>query len=152
MTRKPSHDETGVVGFEVLPFLVIVFVIGTLLFAQFWAVLDAKLTTASAAREATRTFVEQPGRSGPNAASSAAVNAGRRVLNGNALTANGTVRPLGNPSLRRCHRISYEARATVPNMALARSAGRAQIEVISRHTEIVDPLRSGLTGRARCIG
>ncbi len=150
--RARERDEAGVVGFEVLPFLVIVFVLGTLVFAQFWAVLDAKLTTASAAREATRTFVEQPGPAGTNAASRQALDAGRRVLTGNQLTSKGTIKPVGSLSLRRCDRVTFEARTTVPNMAPARSANRAQIVVVSRHTEVVDPLRSGLTGKARCIG
>ncbi|HCB36952.1 MAG TPA: hypothetical protein DEP66_01695, partial [Acidimicrobiaceae bacterium] len=54
-------DERGIVGFEVLPFLVLVFMVGTLMFAQSWAVLDAKSATTAAARQAARTFVEQSG-------------------------------------------------------------------------------------------
>lgn len=155
MRRRASgaarRDERGVVGFEVLPFLVIVFVVGTLVFAQAWAVLDAKLTTTSAAREATRTFVEQPSRPGSGAAVKNALEAGRRVLHSTQLTQRGTIKPVGAVSLRRCDRVTFEATVAVPNLAPARSANRAEIVVTSRHTEVVDPLRSGLTGRARCI-
>ena len=43
-----QQDESGLVGAEVLPFVVLVFIVGTLVFTQAWAALDAKLAAAAA--------------------------------------------------------------------------------------------------------
>src|SRR5690606_16127437 len=43
-----------------LPFGILVFVLGSLLVANAWAVIDVKLAMASAAREGARTYVEAP--------------------------------------------------------------------------------------------
>ena len=52
-------NERGFVGgFEVLPFGLLVFVAGSLLFTNAWAVMDGKLAASAAAREAARVFVE----------------------------------------------------------------------------------------------
>ena len=55
-------------GIEVLPFGMLIFVVGTLLVANAWAVVDAKLAVDAAAREAARTFVEGDGRPAGDAA------------------------------------------------------------------------------------
>ena len=47
-------------GIEVLPFGLLTFVVGTLLVANAWGVVDAKLAVTSAAREAVRAYVEAP--------------------------------------------------------------------------------------------
>ena len=53
--------KVGVVGgIEVLPFGFLVFVAGSLLLANAWAVVDAKLAVEAAAREAGRAYVEAP--------------------------------------------------------------------------------------------
>ena len=49
--RERRSDESGVVGLEVLPLLVVVFVVGTLVFAQSWMALDAKIAATAGARE-----------------------------------------------------------------------------------------------------
>ncbi|MEY2465047.1 MAG: hypothetical protein QOH64_3185, partial [Acidimicrobiaceae bacterium] len=57
--RLDWRDEHGqVAGVEALPFGVLLFVVGALLVANAWAVIDAKMATDSAAREAARTYVE----------------------------------------------------------------------------------------------
>ena len=43
-----------------LPFGLLTFVVGTLLVANAWGVVDAKLAVTSAAREAVRAYVEAP--------------------------------------------------------------------------------------------
>ena len=61
MTVPPSRlagDAGQVGGIEVLPFGFLVFISVTLLLANAWAVIDSKLATTSASREAVRTFVE----------------------------------------------------------------------------------------------
>src|SRR5690242_7867104 len=55
------RDETGQVGgVEALAFGVLIFVLGVLVIANAWGVIDAKLAAAGAAREAARAFVEAP--------------------------------------------------------------------------------------------
>ncbi len=51
-------DAGQVGGIEALPFGLLIFVVGTLLIANAWAVVDAKFATDAAARQAVRTFVE----------------------------------------------------------------------------------------------
>src|SRR3954453_7054427 len=63
-THRPAGPrftaEAGMVGgVEVLPFGLLVFVVGSLLIANAWAVVDAKLAVTDAAREAARSYVEQ---------------------------------------------------------------------------------------------
>ena len=53
------RDDRGVVGgVEAIPFGLLLFVAGTLLVANAWAVIDAKMAATSAAREAARTYMK----------------------------------------------------------------------------------------------
>lgn len=60
--RRPRprlrRTESGQAGIEVVPFGLLTFVVATLLVANAWAVLDAKIAVSSAALEATRAYVE----------------------------------------------------------------------------------------------
>ncbi len=149
---KTSSGESGVVGFEVLPFLVLVFMVGSLMFAQFWAVLDAKMVTTAGVRQAVRTFVEQPGKSSVSQARSRAIQAGEDVISANNLSGESAVRAVGSFSLRRCARATFEATHQVPALRLPLGTSSAPISVRSQHSELVDPFRSGLSGRANCVG
>lgn len=142
------RNESGLVGAEVLPFVVLVFVVGTLVFAQAWAALDAKLAAASGAREATRSYVEHPGRASADA-TSAAVSAGTRAISGYSFAGEGAIAALGAPRLRRCERVTFEASVEVPRLALPQ-VRRSPVVVRARASEIVDPFRHGLGGRAPC--
>ncbi len=63
-------------GIEALLFGVLVLVLGTLVVANAWGVIDAKVAAAGAAREATRAFVQTPAGSDPaTVAQAAAVRA-----------------------------------------------------------------------------
>ncbi|MBA2283441.1 MAG: hypothetical protein H0W25_19710, partial [Acidimicrobiia bacterium] len=56
--RRLHRDERGQMGgIEALPFGLLIFVVGALLVANAWAVIDAKLAVTAAAREAARTWV-----------------------------------------------------------------------------------------------
>ena len=143
-----TRNESGLVGAEVLPFVVLVFVVGTLVFAQAWAALDAKLAAASGAREAVRTFVEHPGR-GSADATGAAVVAGTRAISGYPINGDGTIAAVGTPRLRRCERVTFEASLEVTRLALP-NVRRSPTVVRARASEIVDPFRHGLDGRAPC--
>ena len=74
------RDESGqVAGIEVIPFGLLTFVVGTLLVANAWAVVDAKMAVSAAAREATRAYVETPPGADPLARAQAAA---REALRG----------------------------------------------------------------------
>jgi len=146
--RRLRRDERGQVGgIEGLVFGVLVFVFGTLVVANAWGVVDAKLATTSAAREAARAYVEAPsqaqaGRDADDAAREAIVAHGRKWERT-------TLPPVDG--FGRCQRITIEVHYDVPLIAipLLGQAGSG-ITVTSRHSEVVDPYRSGLAGAAVC--
>lgn len=139
-------------GLEGLVFGVLVFVFGTLLVANAWGVIDAKLAATSAAREAARTYVESD--SGSDAAA-AAEDAGK-----SAIEAHGRRRERAEVRVQvddgrfaRCARATAVVRYEVPLIAipLLGQAGNG-LTVTARHAEVVDPYRSGLSGTATCDG
>jgi hypothetical protein len=153
MARFDWRDERGqVAGIEALPFGVLLFVVGALLVANAWAVIDAKMATDSAAREAARTYVEAPdhetGLLDATAAARDAIagqgrDADRLVLHG----------PASADEFTRCNRITFSARYDVPAFALPLIGGFGSgITVTSSHTELVDPFRDGVGGEAACVG
>jgi hypothetical protein len=147
--RRRRRGERGAVGgIEVLPFGVLVFVAGTLLLANTWAVIDAKLAVESAAREAGRAYVEAPdGRQAEADAAAAAADTiaslgrDRRRL-----------RLRGNhPPFVRCAIVEHEASYVVPALTLPFLGGFGSgITVRGRHREVIDPFRSGLGAADRC--
>lgn len=153
MTNRGTRDEAGqVAGIELLPFGVLVFIVGILFFGQIWAVLEAKSAANSAARETTRTFVESVAGAGTAEASAAARAAGMSALIAQGRnTSRATIEPAGPLSLTRCARITFEVSYDVPiiNIPLLSGFGDG-ITVRSRHSEIVDPFRDGLEGALSC--
>lgn len=146
--RRIRRDASGVVGAEVLPFVILVFVGGTLVFAQAWAALDAKIAAVAGAREAARTFVEHRGPRFGDAAD-ASVVAGMQAMSGYRLSGSASVQPVGAVRLRRCERVTFEATREVARLALL--GGRwSPVTASARASEIVDPFRHGLRGRALC--
>ena len=146
---RRARCDRGVVGFELLPFLVLVFVFGILLFAQAWAVIDAKLATSAGAREAARTFVETPADFGDAAAVSAALEAGHRASESHGRPT-AVVRLLDGGSLERCARVTFEATEVIPILRIPLVGGAGSMTVRSTHSEIVDPYRDGLATGAGC--
>lgn len=146
LSRLSSED--GVVGgVEALPFGVLVFVVGTLIIVNAWGVVDAKMTVASAAREAVRAYVESP--PGTNAESRA------RAAAYGTMTAMG--RTARSPSvsltgdLARCTRVTATVAYRIPALRLPWVGGMGAFTARSTASELVDPLRSGLTGEASCV-
>lgn len=147
--RRWDRSEWGQVGgIEGLVFGVLIFVFGTLLVANAWGVIDAKLAATSAAREGARTYVEggsaDDAETGARRAAEAAIVAhGRKVER--------TTVDLSGARFGRCARAVVEVRYQVPLIAvpLLGQAGNG-ITVTSRHAEVVDPYRSGLAGTASC--
>lgn len=144
------RDERGqVAGLEGLLFGVLVFVFGTLLVVNGWSVVDAKSAASAAAREATRVYVES---AVATDADTRATEAGMQAFEGfgRARERAAVARVAG--SLNRCERVVFEASYVVPlvQVPLLGGAGRG-MRISARHSEVVDPYRSGLgAGAAAC--
>jgi hypothetical protein len=131
-----------------LPFGLVVLVVGTLVVANAWAVIDARLVASSAAREAVRTYVETGSdgagawRAAEQAATAVMVDAGRDP-NRFRLEPVAVVRG----ALSRCARVVVVASYEVPALTVPFVGGFADgITVEARASEVVDPYRSGLSG------
>lgn len=145
----PARGEDGFVGgFEGLLFGVLLFVMGTLLLAFAWAVVDTKSATGQAAREAARTYVQ----------ASDAASAAYDVKVAAAQTLQGYGRDPGRARINlmsgtfgRCDRISVAVSYPAPllELPIVGALGRG-VSVSSRQSELVDPYRSGLPGTATC--
>ena len=146
--RRNQEGQVG--GVEAAIFGLLVFVFGTLVVANAWAVIDAKLAANSAAREATRSYVEarsayDAGREAQRAAEEAVTGHGRQVERMDLDRVQG--------GFARCARVTLEVRYRVPLVAVPLLGERGSgFTVASRHSEVVDPYRSGLEGEAACRG
>lgn len=137
-------DERGQGGLEVLPFGFLVLVAGALLVVNVWAVIDAKVATESASREAARAYVEATSAA---AAHDVAVAAARAAIEGHhrdpeAARYDGP----GASAFVRCRRITWTVEYDVPSLTLPfiGGFGPSFITARSAHSEVVDPYRSGL--------
>lgn len=135
-------NERGAVGgFEVLPFGLLVFVAGTLLLTNAWAVIDGTIAASAAAREATRTFAE-------SADERLAVDAAYEAIEGHGRSRErAEVTWAVGPDARRCAVNTVVVRYRVPTLSIPflGAFGSGVIETSGRHTEVVDPYRSGLS-------
>jgi hypothetical protein len=144
-----GRDAGQVGGIEVLPLALLVFVVGTLLVANGWAVVDAKAAAGTAAREAARAFAETPAGMSPSAAWT---RAEARAFDAFAAAGKDPAAAevdasAGGGSVERCARIVVETRYRVPALTVPWVGGLGQgIVVHARHSARVDPFRSGLDG------
>ena len=149
MTAVRCRGDAGQVGgIEALPFGLLIFVVGSLLIANAWAVVDAKFATDAAARQAVRTFVEGVDE---RAARDEAIVAGLAAIEGHGRDPDrANVAAVGTLSLTRCARVTFEAEYEVPALTLpfVGGYGGAPFRVRSTHSELVDPYRSGVPGTA----
>ncbi|MDQ3980429.1 MAG: hypothetical protein M3314_12890 [Actinomycetota bacterium] len=150
MTARLRRDEAGqFAGVEVLPFGLLVFVVGVLVIANAWAVIDAKLAVVSAAREATRAYVESPPDSDPvgraEAAARAAIEAAGRDPSRVTISA-------VEADFSRCGQVRFEVQYPIPRLTVPFLGGYGEgFTATGRHGEIVDPYRSGVpSGSRRC--
>ena len=134
---------------------------GTLLLANAWGVVDAKLAASAAAREAVRAYVEAPetstgsvsqidGAERARAAARAAIAGHGRDPDRLTLDV-----ALDDPArgYSRCNVVTVVVRYPVPAVALPWIGGIGHgFTAVGRHTERVDPLRAGIPGAARCDG
>ena len=150
MTSRLRRDEAGqFAGIEVLPFGLLVFVVGVLVVANAWAVIDAKLAVVSAAREATRAYVESPPDSDPLARAEAAA---RSAMEGAGRDPARLSLTALDADFSRCGQVRFEASYPIPRLTLPFVGGYGEgFTARARHGEIVDPYRSGVpSGGRRC--
>lgn len=149
MTRG-NGEEGQIGGVEGVIFGVLIFVFGTLVLANAWGVIDAKLAAGSAAREATRAFVESRSSSSAGALAEAE-SAARDALAGYGRDPERMVLVPETASLQRCARVSVRVEYPVPLLTIP-AIGRfgRGFTAVGRHAEIVDPFRSGVPGRDAC--
>lgn len=136
-----ASDTGAIGGAEVLAFGFLTFVIGALLVANAWGILDAKIAVTAAAREAARAYVEAP-----SAAEAVALahQAAAATMTGHGRDATVMTGPMIDGAFARCARITATVGYTVPAIALPWIGGLADTTVTGTHSEIVDPYRSGL--------
>jgi hypothetical protein len=157
-TRSPRRpfdwrDDRGQVGgVEVLPFSILIFVVGSLLVLNAWAVVDVKFAVDAATREAVRAFVEAPDEA---TATRRADRAAREAITGHGRDgAKLTVSPVDygdGGSFARCAPVTIRASYPVPALSLPWLGRHGDaFRVSSSHTEVVDPYRSGLRASGSC--
>lgn len=145
------RDDRGqVAGIEAIPFGLLLFVVGALLIANAWAVIDVKMTVAAAAREAARAYVEAPSHDQGREAAESAVRSVLTAHNRNAALA--TVDgPTDASAFTRCNRVSFTVSYPVPAMTLPFIGGFGSgFTVNATHSELVDPFRNDVPGEALC--
>jgi hypothetical protein len=148
MASLRYRDESGqVAGLEALAFGVLVFVLGILMVANAWGVIQAKAAVTAAAHEAARAFVQAPAGSDPfiaarDAALGSIEASGRDPSRTKVLTAG---------SLARCTRIVAQVSYRVPLLPIPLIGGYGNgITATARQSELVDPYRNGIGGEASC--
>lgn len=146
MTGRGDDGFAG--GFEGLLFGLLLFVVGTLLVAFAWGVVDTKSATGEAARQAVRTYVEAGNGS---SAATQATSAADIALAGYGRNPARAKVALVRGGFTRCGRVTISVSYPAPLLELPflGSLGRG-MSVRSQHSELVDPFRSGLGGVATC--
>ena len=141
--RWRRRDEGGqLAGGEALPIGILVFITGVLIVANAWSVVDAKLAVSAAAREATRAYVEAP--DGADALARAEAAARESIVGAGRNPDRLTVTPL-DAEFSRCAEVRFEARYHLPAVKIPFVGGFGQgFTAVARHSEIVDPYRSGV--------
>lgn len=144
------RGEEGQGGIEGLVFGVAVFVFGTLVITNAWGVIDAKAAATAAAREATRSFVESSAPSTADALAAAEATAHDAIAGYGRDPRRMRLVPEA-AVLERCARVTMRVEYPVP-MIVIPAIGRYGdgFTAIGRHSEIVDPFRSGLDDRGGC--
>lgn len=151
-TRARWRDEDGLAaGAEALVFGVLVFVFGTLLVLNAWAVIDTKFATSAAAREAVRAAVEAPpGSDGPTMRARAHVAAAAAIDGHGIEPGRMTLLPTTTTVQVRCAPIGFQVSVHVPATIVPGWGQRSGFTVTSSYTEVVDPYRTGIAGEVTC--
>jgi hypothetical protein len=126
----------------------LIFVVGTLLVAYAWSVVDTKTATVEAARQAARTYVESPNQ---GVAAAGADQAAAAALSGYGRDPSRAKVALVAGGFSRCGRITIAVSYPAPllDLPFVGSLGRGP-DITSEHSELVDPFRTGLPGTSTC--
>lgn len=145
-----TRDESGQGGIEGLTFGFAIFVLGTLVVANAWAVIDAKTAAVGAAREATRAFVEAPMARSDDPMEHAR-QAAQDAMAGMGRDARRVELVPEVVELRRCGTVTLRVEYPVPMLTVpvVGRFGRGFVAT-GRHTELIEPFRSGLPDRGTC--
>lgn len=140
-TRRWRSERGQIGGFEVLPFGLLLFVSAMLIVTNAWAVIDSKLATSAAAREGGRAYVEST--NADDAADALQQRAHEALAaygrDGDRVEIDVEAEPFG-----RCARVTVEVSYRVPALTVPFIGGFGSgVVARSRHTEMVDPYRSG---------
>lgn len=173
LARLHAEEDGLSAGAEALVFGVLVFVVGSIIALNGWAVLDADMAVNAAAREATRGIVEagaQPRTSMVGGLPDGEIGGEVRDVAAATMAGHGkdpadlpnpgdfAVRLVDDPwtsggadGPTRCARVTVEVSYPVQGIRLPFVGGwQSPIRARGTHTELVDPFRSGLTGSADC--
>jgi hypothetical protein len=144
-----ADDRGQVAGIEAIPFGILVFVIGTLIVANAWGVIDAKFAVTSAARAGVRAYAEAPNGA---VAAERARGAANEAIRGHRRDPErlGFAVDTDGP-FARCTRVVATASYRLPIIRVPwlGSIGRG-FTVRASRSEVVDPYRDGLNGTASC--
>jgi hypothetical protein len=145
------RDEDGQVGgVEGLLFGFAVFVLGTLVVVNAWGVIDARGAAAASAREANRTFVESSSGSTYLALAEAHAAAEEAIAGYGRDPERMDLVP-ESAELVRCARVTMRVDYPVPLISLPLLGRHGHgFTASARHSELVDPYRSGLADRGEC--
>ena len=148
--RRNRGDDGQIGGIEGVAFGVLIFVLGILVVANAWAVIDAKTAASAAAREAARSIVESSGTRAEAIAEARAIADETLHGYGRSLGERGRFVP-EQVDFRRCGRVAVRVEYDVPLVAVPVISQRTKgFTAVGRHAEIVDPFRSGLDDRSAC--
>ncbi len=139
--RRARRDQSGQAGLEAIPFGLLTFVVGLLLVVNAWAVVDAKIAVSSAAREATRAYVEAPA---DEDALDVADAAARSAVRGAGRDPQQLVLTPLQGAFARCETVRFEASYELPAIRVPWLGGFGTFTARARHAEVVDPFRTGV--------
>ena len=147
--RSRSAEQGVVGGVEVLPFGFLVFVAGSLLIANAWAVIDAKMTVTAASREAGRAYTEA---GDIVEAEDAAAAAALQVVENSGRDPDRLGLTDNEPAFVRCAVVVHEATYDVPALTIPFIGGFGSgLTVRGSHREVLDPFGAGLGLEHSCV-
>ncbi len=144
-----TDDERGTGGSEVLALGFLVLFSGTLIVMSAWGVIDAKMAALAASREGARSAVESPQTSEGASPTKRARKAAEQSWIGQGRSIDNLTFSLSG-SLGRCEQITAITETEIKPIRMPWLGSWGTLKVVARHSEIVDPYRSGLDGEANC--
>lgn len=148
--KRPRDDAGQVGGWEVIPFGILIFVVGSLFIVNVWAVVDARLAVGDAAREGARSYVLATNPADAERAERIAVDAslsGRGRHRRDVEVAPATL----DPGFMRCATVTVRVSERVPAIVLPFIGGFGHgFNVTGTHHELIDPFRADLPEESAC--